>query len=165
MAGDLTFTRMQSADEVHRCAQTMSTSEPWLTLRRGYTESVRILQDAEKEVYVAYQQDELVGFVIIDMKGAFRGYIQTVCVLTEWRGQGAGSKLIAFAEERIFRAAPNVFMCVSSFNQQAQRLYERLGYEKIGVLTNYIVSGHDEILLRKSLASWSEFQSQRVFEK
>ncbi len=135
----------------------MSTSEPWLTLQRSYEESAKILQEAGKEVYVAYHESELVGFILLSMQGAFRGYIQTVCVMQAWRKQGVGRKLIAFAEARIFRESPNVFMCVSSFNQQAQRLYERLGYETIGVLRNYIVSGHDEVLLRKTIAPWSEF--------
>jgi len=137
----------------------MSASEPWLTLRRGYEESAHLLQDAEKEVYVAYLRDELVGFIIINMKGALRGYLQTICIFPEWRDQGLGRALIAFAEARIFRESPNVFLCVSSFNPQAQRLYERLGYEKIGVLKDYIVAGHDEILLRKAIAPWSEFRS------
>ena len=164
---NLTIKSLQTAQEIHLCAQAMSTSEPWLTLRRGYEESLKILQDPAKEVYVAYGEGgdvpteglHLVGFLIVDMRGPLRGYIQTVCIMPEWRGQGAGSKLVAFAEERIFRESPNVFMCVSSFNQHAQRLYERLGYERVGVMKNYIVSGHDEILLRKTLAPWSEFRS------
>ena len=57
------------------------------------------------------------------MTGAFVGYIQTVCVAPEWRGRGLGAILISFAEERIFRETPIVFMCVSSFNTDAQRLY------------------------------------------
>ncbi len=112
----ITLRPIQGAAEIHACAHTMSTSEPWLTLGRGYEESVAVLSDASKEVYVALAQGELAGFIIINMQGAFRGYIQTVCVMPAWRGRGVGSELIRFAEERIFRDAPNVFMCVSSFN-------------------------------------------------
>jgi hypothetical protein len=63
---------------------------------------------------------------------------------------GLGTRLIGFAEERIFREWPNVFLCVSSFNPDARRLYERLGYQAIGTLTDYIVAGCDEILMRKT---------------
>ncbi|MGH7493408.1 MAG: GNAT family N-acetyltransferase [bacterium] len=154
----LAIGKLKSKEEVHLCAQAMAASEPWLTLRRSYEESVQILQDVEKEIYVAYRRAEVVGFIIINMKGAFLGYIQTVCIMPAWRGKGLGSKLIAFAEERIFRVSPNVFMCVSSFNPQAQDLYTRLGYEVVGTLKNYIVAGHDEILLRKTIAPWSEFR-------
>ena len=68
------------------------------------------------------------------------------------RGQGLGSRLVKFAEDRILRISPNVFMFVSSFNDGARRLYHRLGYQVVGELTDYIVEGHSEILLRKTTA-------------
>jgi hypothetical protein len=61
-----------------------------------------------------------------------------------------GSALLAFAEERIFREHPNVFICVSDFNPGARRLYERLGYRLVGELADYVVAGHSELLLRKT---------------
>jgi ribosomal protein S18 acetylase RimI-like enzyme len=101
---------------------------------------------------VARIGDEIAGFLILRMDGPFSGYIQTVGVAPEWRNRGVGSRLVSFAEERIFRDSPNVFMCVSSFNPAALRLYERLGYEVIGEIREFIVKGHSEILLRKSIA-------------
>jgi ribosomal protein S18 acetylase RimI-like enzyme len=58
--------------------------------------------------------------------------------------------MMRFAEERIFRQSPNVFLCVSSFNRRAQKFYERLGYACVGELTDFLVPGHSEILLRKT---------------
>jgi [ribosomal protein S18]-alanine N-acetyltransferase len=84
------------------------------------------------------------------MTGAFVGYIQTIAIQPDRRGRGLGSRLIDFAERRILAESPNVFMCVSSFNHDARRLYERLGYHVVGELTDYIVQGHSEILLRKT---------------
>jgi ribosomal protein S18 acetylase RimI-like enzyme len=49
-------------------------------------------------------------------------------------------------------------MCVSSFNTDAQRLYERLGYQRIGELTDYIVAGQSEILLRKTIGPLTGFR-------
>ena len=74
-----------------------------------------------------------------------------ILVHPDRRGRGLGSKLVEFAEQRIRRESPNVFLCVSSFNHGARRLYARLGYQTIGELTDYIVPGHSEILLRKTL--------------
>jgi ribosomal protein S18 acetylase RimI-like enzyme len=65
--------------------------------------------------------------------------------------------LIRFAENRILGETPNVFLCVSSFNPMALRLYKRLGYEAIGELTNFIVPDHSEILLRKTIGPLVEF--------
>lgn len=143
--------------EARTCAQLMSTSEPWLTLGRGYEASLRVIQDPTREVYLAKDDAEIAGFVILCMTGAFVGYIQTVCIHPDRRGQGLGSRLVAFAEQRILREAPNVFMCVSSFNHGARRLYERLGYREVGELPDYIVPGHSEILLRKTLGPLTTF--------
>jgi ribosomal protein S18 acetylase RimI-like enzyme len=67
--------------------------------------------------------------------------------------------MVAFAEQRILKASPNVFMCVSSFNHDARRLYERLGYRVVGELTDYLVHGHSEILLRKTTGPMAGFTS------
>jgi len=63
---------LQGNAELHACAHTMATSEPWLTLGRGYEESVAVLSDAGKGVYVA-AEEKLAGFIIINRQGALRG--------------------------------------------------------------------------------------------
>jgi len=155
---EVEITKLEHADEARRCAMLMANSEPWITLRRNYDNSMRMLTDPSREVYVARVRDEVVGFIVLIMRGALVGYIQTVGVVPEWRNKGIGSRLLKFAEDLIFRQAPNVFMCVSSFNEKAQELYKRLGYETIGELKDYIVPGHSEILLRKSIAPITEFR-------
>jgi ribosomal protein S18 acetylase RimI-like enzyme len=153
--------KLNSKAEARACAQIMATSEPWITLKRTYNDSLKIVASPLREVYVAVFKEEVIGFIILQMEGTFTGYIQTVAVKADWRGQGLGSRLIVFAEKRIFAEKPNVFMCVSSFNKKAQRLYRRLGYEKIGVLKNFIVFGHDEILLRKTIGPLAEFKAKK----
>jgi len=148
---------LENSAEIDACARMMANSEPWITLRRDYEASVQTLSVPSKEVYLALSDDEIVGFIILNMQGAFIGFIQTVCVSPEWRGGGIGSKLLDFVEGRILSETPNVFMCVSSFNRDAQRLYRRHGYEVVGELKDYIVSGHSEILLRKTISPLSEF--------
>jgi [ribosomal protein S18]-alanine N-acetyltransferase len=147
---DLVIRPLQTPAEAEACARLMATSEPWLTLRRTFEDGLTLLRDPAKEVYVALAGDALAGFVILHLRGPFSGYLQTIAVVPEWRNRGLGRELIAFAEERIFRESPNVFLCVSSFNTDAQRLYARLGYERIGELKDYLVRGHGEILMRKT---------------
>jgi [ribosomal protein S18]-alanine N-acetyltransferase len=136
----------------------MVDEEPWVRFGTSYEASLHKMQDTSKEIYVAESDARVVGFTIINMKGPFIGYIQTVCVAAEQRGRGIGTKLIEWAEARIFRDSPNVFICVSSFNQKAYCLYERLGYSVVGELQDYIVKGHSELLLRKSQGAWIDFQ-------
>ena len=155
----LEIRRLRGADEAHACAQSMANSEPWITLRRTYDESIAMLNDPVREVYVGIVEEKVVGFLILRMDGAFVGYIQTVGVVSQWRGRGVGTRLIEYAEERIFRETPNVFINASSFNPGAQRLYERLGYEVVGELRDYIVPGHSEVLLRKTIGPLTEFRA------
>ena len=158
MAGPpLVIRPLASEEEARACARWMADSEPWITLGRGYEASLAILRDASKERYVALEGGRLAGFLILNMTGAFIGYIQTVCVAPEDRDRGLGAKLVGFAEERIFRESPNVFLCVSSFNAGARRLYDRLGYRVVGELTDYIVPGHSEILMRKTVGALRSF--------
>ncbi|MCU0569668.1 MAG: GNAT family N-acetyltransferase, partial [Oculatellaceae cyanobacterium Prado106] len=110
-------------------------------LGRGYQACYQAIADSTKEIYLTKVEGITAGFIILNMKGAFTGYIQSICVAPEWRGRGIGTQLIRYAEERIFRDTPNVSICVSSFNPDARKLYERLGYQVVGELPDYIISG------------------------
>jgi ribosomal protein S18 acetylase RimI-like enzyme len=142
---------LTNRDDVERCARLMAGSEPWITLGRDVGASRRVLSDPAFERYVARSDGALAGFLILDLQGSFVGYLKTVCVAPEFRNRGIGTTLVHFAEDRIFRDHPNVFMLVSSFNRDAQRLYQRLGYEVVGELKDLVVKGHSEILLRKTI--------------
>ncbi|GEM_PF-2820578 len=115
-APDIKIREVKNKSEARICAQIMATSEPWITLQRSYNESLQIVTDPRREIYVAVAKSEIIGFIILQMEGTFTGYIQTVAVKDGWRSRGIGSQLLAFAEKKIFAKKPNVFMCVSSFN-------------------------------------------------
>ena len=142
---------LASRDEIERCARLMASSEPWMTLGRDVEASRRVLSNPALERYVVRSDGAFAGFLVLDLQGSFVGYLKTVCVAPEFRNRGIGTTLVHFAEDRIFRDHPNVFMLVSSFNRNARRLYERLGYEVVGELKDFVVKGHSEILLRKTI--------------
>jgi len=148
--GGLAIRRLETREEAEACARMMAGTEPWITLRRDYDACLRVVLDETRERYVAYRGEALAGLLILNVNGAFVGYIQTVCAAPEFRGSGVGTALVAFAEGRIFRDYRNAFICVSDFNHGARRLYERLGYRLVGELTDYVVAGHSELLLRKT---------------
>ena len=147
------------AGEAPQCADLMISSDPWMTLRLRREGALASLTDMAKEVYVVRDASGVAGFLILDLRGVVAGYIQTLCVRPDCRGRGLGTMLIGWAEQRIFKASPNVFICVSSFNSGARRLYERLGFEPVGVLHDFIVAGHDELLLRKTQGAWTDFRN------
>jgi len=142
---------LQNDDDARACAAMMCSTDPWLTLRRSFDECLRTITDPIGETYVARQDGAVRGFIIVVMRGAFVGYIRSICVAADARGSGVGSGLMAFAEERVFGELKNVFLCVSSFNPRARALYERLGYEAVGELKDYVIAGASEIIMRKSI--------------
>ena len=150
--------RAEDRARAEECAQLMVTSEPWITLQRSLDSAMAALQDPGKEVYAVLDGENVAAFIILEMRGPIAGYIQTVYVRPDQRGHGLGAALIGWAEQRIARESPNVFLCVSSFNVAARRLYERLGYQVVGNLAGFVVRGHDELLLRKTRGPWAEFR-------
>lgn len=151
--------RLGCVEQAEACARMMAESEPWITLGRGYEEGLTMLTDPFREVYVAVDGEETLGFVALEMTGAFTGYVKSICVSQPHRGRGVGARLMAFAEERMFRERPNVFLCVSEFNEGARRFYMRLGYEEVGELRDYVVRGHSEVLMRKTIGPLAEFDA------
>jgi len=143
--------------EARAAATIMATSEPWITLGRTFERCLATLHDEALERYVAVDAGEVIGFVLLTMRGTFTGYIKSIAVRDDARGRGLGAELMAFAEERIFRESPNVFLCVSAFNDRAKAFYARLGYEVVGPLRDFIIRGADEILLRKTTGPLTEF--------
>jgi len=137
----------------------MADSEPWISLQRSFDESLRIITEPTREVYIAYINEEIVGVIIIEMLETFKGYIKSVCVSSQQRGKGIGSSLMKHAEERIFSETPNVFLLVTDFNEGARKLYKRLGYMEVGEFKDYIVRGYSEILMRKTIGPVTEYKS------
>lgn len=143
--------RLADDREARLCAELMSTSEPWLTIGRTFEQSLKLVQHPEREVYVAFDGETFRGFIILVVNGALVGYLQIIAVTLGARGAGIGSELLTFAEERLFSQFKNVFLCVSSFNPRARDLYERRGYQVIGEIPDYLIAGHSEILMRKTI--------------
>jgi len=150
--------RLEGRAEAEACAALMAGSEPWITLGRGPDACLALMEHPDREQYVALEGGVLAGLLVLSMRGAFTGYVQSVCVAPGMRGRGVGTALMRFAEARIFRESPNVFLCVSSFNDDARRLYERLGYRFVGELVDYIVAGHAELLYRKTIGPLATFR-------
>jgi len=137
--------------ELTWCARVMAADAPWVTLGRDYDACLASLHRSEIEVLVARRNGEAVGFVLLHPTGlAGSPYIASIGVAAEARGAGVGTALLQYAEAH-YPAARHIFLCVSSFNVRARRLYERLGYQAAGELRDYVIDGANEILMHKRL--------------
>lgn len=101
---------------------------------------------------MARRSGGVVGFVWFRTEGTFHhsGYVRWVAVAPQARGSGVGRRLMEYAEARIFRRGPNVFLLVSGFNRRAQAFYRRQGYTRVGAIPDYVVPGITEYLFRKT---------------
>jgi hypothetical protein len=58
---------------------------------------------------------------------------------------------LAWAETEARRESKNLWVLTSSFNHQALKFYQGLGFYPIGPIQGLVSPEHDEILLRKIL--------------
>ncbi|MBI4913703.1 MAG: GNAT family N-acetyltransferase [Acidobacteria bacterium] len=137
-------------EEVDACAALLASSDPWLTLGRGLRHLLPVLKDPHRERFAAWEGKGLAGVLVLNLHGAFVGYVQILAAAPSFRGRGVGRELLRFAEARIFREHRNVFLCVSDFNTRARAFYEREGYACVGEIPDYVVAGHSELLMRKT---------------
>ncbi|HAH31699.1 MAG TPA: N-acetyltransferase [Elusimicrobia bacterium] len=153
--------KISSIAVLKHAARLMAASDPWRKLGLGCRDCFKSMTAPFREVYMARAGHKLAGLVIVTMYGTFRGYIQSLFVAEGFRDRGLGALLMKHAEETIFARAPNVFLCVSSFNKKAIKFYRRLGYRQCGRLADFLVRGHDEILMRKTIAPINVFYRRK----
>jgi ribosomal protein S18 acetylase RimI-like enzyme len=150
-ADNIKITVTSDTDKFAVCARMMATTDPWITLEMDYEQCLNAFLGDCKEICIAESGNEIAGFVIMQTCGTFSGYIQTVCVAEKYRGIGIGTKLLEFCEKRILSYSPNIFICVSSFNTGALKLYYSFGFKLVGELEDFVKQGFTELLLRKTV--------------
>ena len=78
-------------------------------------------------------------------------YIKTIVVDPAYRGKGIGTSLLTFAEDLFRGKNKHLFLCVSSFNNRARKLYEQAGFKVVGEFEDYIIEGESELIMHKRL--------------
>lgn len=135
---------------IQACDAITRASEPWKTLNEGI-DFMKYLP--LKQAYVCTIGDAPAGFIIFTPEPVFArgGYIRAVGVAPALRRHGIGGKLLTFAEARIARRSPNVYLCASSFNRQGQAFYKGRGYVRVGKLLGLVIPDASEYIFWKRL--------------
>jgi ribosomal-protein-alanine N-acetyltransferase len=96
--------------------------------------------------------EEIVGYAGLCAVGD-AGDVQTIAVRADHWGHGVGAALLtALLTEAAARGCTSVYLEVRADNERAQKLYERFGFERIGVRKRYYQpSGVDAIVMNKSV--------------
>jgi ribosomal-protein-alanine N-acetyltransferase len=113
----------------------------------------QLVESADTVTWIAEEEGRIAGFSIADLErdedGLF-AYIQTIEVLPEMRGRGAGNELLRRIEESSReRGARAIWLHVDSQNAGAIRLYEAHGYQCEGRRENYYARGRAGLIYRK----------------
>jgi ribosomal protein S18 acetylase RimI-like enzyme len=149
---DKTDIHLANEQEKDLAARLLATSEPWITLRISEEQCRRNCHNPEFMLYMAYSSGRPAGIILLDPNGiAGSPYVKSIAVYPEFRGEGIGTMLLSFAEDIFKPDAKHFFICVSSFNKRARKLYEKFGFQAVGEFKDYIIEGASEILMHKRI--------------
>jgi ribosomal-protein-alanine N-acetyltransferase len=119
--------------------------------------SENIFRDCLRVGYTCRALDltgKIIGYGVMSL-GAGEAHVLNVCVLPDFRNVGFGRRLLEHLLERAGAAGVNeAFLEVRPSNTSAIRLYQRLGFEQIGIRRGYYQASdgrEDAIVLKLDL--------------
>ena len=96
----------------------------------------------------AVREGRLVGFIGADIREKEdTAWIATVGVLPEYQRQGIGRALLEACEGQV--RTGHIRLSVRATNEAAIRLYERAGYQRVGLWRGYYTDGEDGLVMEK----------------
>lgn len=103
---------------------------------------------ADSEVWVVSSDDSISGYALLSYRFFGHGFMELVFVHPGHQGFGLGSRLIKHLESVC--ADPKLFTTTNESNARMQRVLERLGYDKSGIIYN-LDPGDPELVYLKRL--------------
>ncbi len=89
------------------------------------------------------------GAVAVRRPWLYGSYLQLLAVLPPFQGQGLGGKLLGWFEEQAAPPDRWLWLCCSTFNTRAALFYRSYGYETAATLSDLLMDGMNEFLMRK----------------
>lgn len=127
--------------------------QPPLRFGRGYMR--QLLSSSDSATWIAEDDGGMAGFGLVesaDESGRIVGYIQTLEVAPDKRGQGVGGELLRLIEGSACAAgAVLIWLHVDAENASAIRLYEAHGYLCKAQRANYYARSKDALIYAKGL--------------
>ncbi|MFI9559956.1 ribosomal protein S18-alanine N-acetyltransferase [Nonomuraea endophytica] len=95
--------------------------------------------------------DEIVGYAGLAAAGD-QADVQTIAVLQDHQSRGIGGAMLTeLLGEARRRGAREIFLEVRADNPRAKAVYERFGFEEIGLRRRYYDDGTDAVMMRRKL--------------
>ena len=148
---------IKEAEEKHvvPCVNILRNTEMGTVYFSNYKKTVDLLSHAlaQRELYVALEDNEdCLGFMYFMPKGVFGSYpyLHIIAVKKECRDLGIGKQLIKYFEENSSDySSTKYFLTVDDINPQARKLYESLGYQRVGELKDFYKNGITSYIMMK----------------
>jgi len=123
-----------------------------------------LLEELPEAFIVAEISGKIVGYIMCKMEHGFsnfkklgfvkKGHVVSVAVIDEHRGKGFGSVLVNEAIKGVkIRQCSELYLEVRCSNNDAVRLYEKLGFSIIQRLKAYYRDGEDAYVMAIDLAN------------
>ncbi|MCA9889903.1 MAG: GNAT family N-acetyltransferase [Anaerolineae bacterium] len=144
------------------CAHIMATNPLWQRYNVTEEKALRLFSsipsDDTARVSVALLNEEVAGFIWYYLRGTFfsGGYIRLVGVSIQHKRQGIGTVLMDVAENDISQHTPDTFLLASDFNIPAHDFYRQRGYQNVGQLPDFAMSGISELIFWKRIQQKKE---------
>ena len=129
--------------------------DPWKGLGYGASALSSYLAGPDPALnrFIVEEEGERVGVVCIRVPWLRGPYLELLAVLPHAQGQGVGHSILTWLEQEARRSANNLWTVTSEFNTRARRFYQAAGFVEVAPLPDLVISGYNELLLRKSLHS------------
>lgn len=128
--------------------------DPWRRLQFSAVRLQAFFSETASESarYAITQDGETAGFVCVEPAWLCGPYLHFLGVLPQFQGHGIGAAVMTwFIGQARAASQRNAWICVSAFNADARRFYERYGFAEAVKLDDLVRTGEAEILLRKQL--------------
>jgi ribosomal protein S18 acetylase RimI-like enzyme len=126
--------------------------DPWRRLGYAATDWERLLTVplAGREGWVVERSGAPAGFALVRLGFLLGEYLELFVIAGNAARSGLGRELLIAVERAVFARSRNLFVCVSDFNTAARRFYASEGYQDVGGLSDLLIAGSTERLLRKT---------------
>ncbi len=99
------------------------------------------------------EKPSVIGYIGFRFEDADEIHISTIAVHPDWRGRGLGELLLLTAIEKILELdVQTISLEVRPSNKTAQCLYQKYGFQFIGVQYNYYRDGENALLMETNVS-------------
>jgi N-acetylglutamate synthase-like GNAT family acetyltransferase len=105
---------------------------------------------SNSEIWVIASADSIMGYALLSYRFFGHGFMELVLIHPNHQGSGHGPRLIQYLESVC--TDPKLFTTINESNLRMQKVLERLGYQKSGIIHN-IDPGDPELVYFKLLRS------------